>query len=112
MSVRGADISAAAPNTGQTSFVSMPSLRILACRVVRFMPSLAAAPASPPTSPAGIAQRADDGLPLGGRQRATALAPTPAPRFSSRTGAAAPVPVETITARSMKFCSSRMLPGQ
>src|ERR1035437_3021318 len=33
------------------AFVSMPSLRILACSVVRFMPSLAAAPESPPTLP-------------------------------------------------------------
>ena len=99
-------------NDGPTYYlVSIPSLRILACSVVRFMPSLAAAPCIAAHPAAGVVQR------LAGSP------PVPRPPASPRSPAAGAAlqfahrnlqgaPGERITARSMKFCSSRMFPGQ
>src|SRR4029077_8260549 len=88
-----------------------PSFRIFDCRVVRFMPSLAAAPCGPAKTQL-VASRA---LRMWSRSAARRVRVSPTCSeggLSSLSGTRRTGPGETITARSIKFSSSRIFPGQ
>ena len=95
-----------------TAFGSMPSFFMREMSVVRLSPIRAAAPPAPPTRPAvsfkmrTISSRSfHSRVPAARTGGASSL-------LSSLSGTCSVVPRVRITARSMKFSSSRMFPGQ
>jgi hypothetical protein len=90
-----------------------PSLRRRNCRMERFIPSHTAAPCGPPSthpvspSIARMSLRSVASSVSCGVGGANATRAVNSVRGTCKTG-----PGERITARSMTFCSSRMLPGQ
>ena len=94
----------------------MPSLRILDWRVVRFIPSLDAAPAGPPriqwVSPRARKMCSRSASSKVERLLGKSIEAAFVCCFNSDRGISSSGPRERMTARSMTFCISRMLPGQ
>lgn len=97
----------------------MPSFCIFESKVVRLSPSREAAPLFPPTiqlvsasawrmcsRSASLSETAGDTAPLTGQSSESELA-----ALNSDNGSRNIFPGERMTARSMKFCNSRILPG-
>src|SRR6266851_7974786 len=97
--------------TGLAGPVQIPSLRIFVMRVVRLSPSFAAAPYGPPTTQL-VSRRV---LMMSARCASFRVRTTPSRvswLVSSAIGARSSLPFVRITDRSIKFCSSRIFPGQ
>ena len=107
----------------------MPSLRMRAWSVVRFMPSSAAAPLGPAmrhcvclsarkmcwrsaSSRVEIEEAKEAEEATGEEALAPETAAEPEPSLSSESGMRSSFPGESSTARSTRFSSSRTLPGQ
>jgi hypothetical protein len=100
-----------APLTALAGPLEIPSLRIFEMRVVRLTPSLPAAPFGPPTTQL-VSRRV---LMMTARCASFSVLTTPSCVswvVSSAIGARSSLPFVKITDRSIKFCSSRIFPGQ
>jgi len=84
-----------------------PRLRILLSKVVRFRPKRAAAPAAPPTTQ--LVSR--NAFRMWSRSASASVTGSIGnAMFDGKGGSRSTSPLVSITARSMKFCSSRILP--